>query len=91
MGLAEELSASEQTILDALGNVFGTDGAPGSRLYDVAKLPKTSYYRALNGLVAAGVIVNEGSKKRTHYVLAEHAESRQFHLVPHGPVDPRDP
>ena len=91
VGLAEELSASEQTILDALRDVFGTDGAPGSRLYDVAKLPKTSYYRALKGLVVAGVVVNEGSKKRTHYVLAEHAESRQSQLVPNGPVEPRDP
>lgn len=91
VGLAEELSASEQTILDALGNVFGTGGAPGSQLYEVAKLPKTSYYRALKGLVAAGAVVNEGSNKRTHYVLAEHAESRQSQLVPNGPVEPRDP
>jgi hypothetical protein len=90
VGLAEELSASEQTILGTLRDLFGTDGASGSRLFEVAGLAKTSYYRALKGLVAAGVLVNIGNQKRTHYVLAEHAQSQQSHLVPTGSAEPRD-
>jgi hypothetical protein len=91
VGLAEELSASEQKIIDTLRDLFGTDGAPGSRLFDVAGLPKTSYYRALKGLVITGAVVNIGNRKRTHYVLAEHGQSRQSQLVPDSPVEPRDP
>ena len=90
VGLAEELSDSQQKIIDTLRDLFGTDGAPGSRLFDVAGLPKTSYYRALKGLVITGAVVNMGTKKRTHYVLAEQAESQQSQLVPDGPVEPRD-
>jgi hypothetical protein len=88
VGLAEELSASEQKILDALRDVFGTNGAPASRLFDVAGLPKTSFYRALKALVITGAVVNVGSKTRTLYVLAEHNQSQ---LVPNSPVEPRVP
>jgi hypothetical protein len=75
-GAAAELSASEQQVIDTLRDLFGADGAPGSRLAEVVKLPKTTYYRALKALVGKGDVVNIGNKKRTHYVLREHANEQ---------------
>lgn len=75
-GMAADRSASEQQVIDALRDMFGTDGAPGSRLAEVIKLPKTTYYRALKALVGKGEVVNIGSKKRTHFVLREHVANQ---------------
>jgi hypothetical protein len=69
MGLAEELSNSEASILEAMRDSFGTTGASGATLRDVVMLPKTSFYRALNLLVRKGMLANSGTDKRPFYVL----------------------
>jgi AAA domain len=88
VGLAEELSASEGAIIDLLRDTFGTSGASGSTLFDVAALPKSTYYRALNRLVSGGFVVNDGSAKRSHYLLPEFRPAPQSQLVPDSPVEP---
>ncbi|MFS2291724.1 MAG: helicase RepA family protein [Actinomadura sp.] len=69
MGLAEELSNSEAVILDAMRDSFGTTGASGTTLRDVAEIPKSSFYRALNMLVTKGMLKNTGTTRRPFYVL----------------------
>jgi hypothetical protein len=82
VGLSEELSGSEQAIIDTLRDSFGTNGAPATRLLDASGVAKATYYRALNKLVITGAVVNLGTKRRTHYVLAEHASQPLVSLVP---------
>lgn len=76
VGLDEEMSASEQKIIGVLRESFGTTGASGSKLFDVAGVAKTSYYRALNRLVTHGAVRNVGTKKRPHYEIADGEATR---------------
>lgn len=76
VGLDEEMSASEQKIIGVLRESFGTTGASGSKLFDVAGIPKTSYYRALNRLVTNGAVRNVGTRKRPHYEVPNGEASR---------------
>lgn len=69
VGLTEELTKSEQIILQAMRDSFGTTGAAGGTLRDLVALPKTSYYRAMNLLVRRGDLHNTGTDKRPFYVL----------------------
>jgi hypothetical protein len=87
VGLTGEYTDSEQKIIDTLRDSFGTTGAPGGKLFDVAAVPKTSYYRALNRLVSTGAVINTGTRKRPHYQLPESAEVPQSHLVPLSPTE----
>ena len=72
MGATDELSASEQAILDTLRDSFGSNGAPASRLHDASGVASSSFYRALKRLADLGEVVNIGNKKRTLYILREH-------------------
>jgi AAA domain len=90
VGLTGEYTDSEEKILDTLRDSFGTTGAPGGKLFDVAAVPKTSYYRALNRLVSKGAVINTGTKKRPHYLLPEF-EVPQSHLVPDSPSQSLSP
>jgi hypothetical protein len=85
VGLTGEYTDSEQKILDTLRDSFETTGAPGGKLFDVAAVPKSSYYRALNRLVSTGAVINTGTQKRPHYQLPESTEVPQSHLVPLSP------
>ncbi len=58
VGLSEEMSGSEQAIIDTLRDSFGTNGAPATRLLDASGVAKATYYRALNKLVITGAVVN---------------------------------
>jgi hypothetical protein len=69
--MTEDLSESEQKIIDALRDAFGDAGAPSTKLRGVAQLPDTTFYRTLTKLVAKGTVANVGTKKRPHYVLPE--------------------
>ena len=69
VGLTDELARSEQAILAVMRDSFGTTGASSSTLRDAVELPKSSYYRALNALVARGLLRNVGTTKRPFYVL----------------------
>jgi hypothetical protein len=74
VGLAEELSNSENVILEVMRDSFGTTGVGTTVLRDVVTLPKTSFYRALNLLVAKGMLRNTGTEKRAFYVLSESSD-----------------
>jgi hypothetical protein len=69
VGLAAELSNSEDVILEVMRDSFGTTGAGTTTLREVVTLPRTSFYRALNLLVAKGLLHNTGTDKRAFYVL----------------------
>jgi AAA domain len=69
VGLAAELSASEDRILGQVRESFGTTGASTTVLREAAQLPKSSFYRALNLLVSRGMLRNVGTVRRPHYVL----------------------
>lgn len=86
VGLAEELSGTEQRLVATLRDSFGTIGATGTQLREVSGIPKSSFYRALNTLVTMGLVVNTGTEKRPLYVLAEHTPRRQSHAVPRSPM-----
>jgi hypothetical protein len=87
VGLAAEMSASEQKIIDILRDSFGTNGASGSTLLEVAGLPKTTFYRALKNLVTAGAVDNIGTRTRTRYLLPEFGRLPESQSVPPSPKD----
>jgi hypothetical protein len=67
--LTEELSNSEEAILEVMRDSFGTTGASSTRLLETTSIPRTSFYRALNLLVTKGQLTNCGTKKRPLYFL----------------------
>lgn len=73
MGQADDLVRSETTVLAALRDNFGTTGASNTDLREVAGVARSSYYRAVNSLVAKGAVRNEGTDKRPHWKLTEEA------------------
>lgn len=82
VGLAQELTDSEDVILRTMRDSFGTTGAASTSLRDVAELPKSSFYRALNLLVKKGSLTNTGTAKRPFYVLPGHDEGDTVPLSP---------
>jgi hypothetical protein len=64
---ADDLTASEEHLLDVMRDSFGTTGATGTQLRDVANLSKTTFYRALNTLATRGALTNSGTDKRPHW------------------------
>lgn len=77
-GLDAELTATEAKLLEVLEDVFGERGAPSGRLLDVAGVPKTSFYRALNRLTVRGTVTDLGTPKRPHYVLSKYPSVREL-------------
>jgi hypothetical protein len=67
VGLAEEMVESERRLAGVLWDSFGTTGASSTDLREVAGMPKSSFYRALNSLLARGVVFNDGTDKRPLY------------------------
>ncbi len=67
VGLTDEMVESERRLLAILWDSFGTTGASTTNLRDVADMPKSTYYRALNSLLTRGEVVNVGTDKRPHY------------------------
>jgi hypothetical protein len=61
---ADELTTSEERLVDVMRDSFGTTGATSTQLREVANLPKTSFYRSLNALVSRGALTNSGTDKR---------------------------
>lgn len=77
-GLDAELTATEAKLLEVLEDVFGERGAPSGRLLEVAGVPKTSFYRALNRLTTRGTVADLGTPKRPHYVLSKYPSVREL-------------
>ncbi|MFE5296405.1 AAA family ATPase [Streptomyces sp. NPDC056632] len=80
---AVETSRTEGTVLSALRDSFGTSSATGPQLFEVAGVPKSSFYRALNSLVSRGAVLNIGTKSRPRYAMPGNAECA---TVPHIPT-----
>lgn len=66
----DELTASENHLLAVMRDSFGTTGATGAQLRDVADLPKSTFYRALNTLAEREALTNSGTDKRPHWHIA---------------------
>jgi len=66
----DELNDSETRLLAVMRDSFGTTAATGPALRRLAKLPKTTHYRALNALLRKGALTNSGTGKRPLYCLA---------------------
>lgn len=69
---------------------FGEDGASTTALMDAAGLPKTTFYRTLNGLVDTGDVEKLKQGNRTQYIARVHVESRGS-KESHKQAGPRDP
>ncbi|WP_049807045.1 AAA family ATPase [Pseudofrankia inefficax] len=69
LGTDRELAESETRLLKIVRDSFGTTGATGTQLRDVAEMPRTTFYRALNLLVSRGALRNDGTQQRPFYVL----------------------
>lgn len=67
VGLTEEMVDSERHLLAILWDSFGTTGTGTTDLRDVSEMPKSTFYRALNALLARGVVLNSGSAARPLY------------------------
>jgi AAA domain len=66
------LSDAEKRIVETVPPSFGTDWVSPSKVIDVSGVPKTSLYRALNGLVDAKYMESRPvGKQRTEYRLTE--------------------
>jgi hypothetical protein len=61
---------------------FGEDGASTTALMDAAGLPKTTFYRTLNGLVDSGDIERRRQGNRTQYLPCVDAEVPESREVP---------
>ncbi|MEU3093398.1 AAA family ATPase [Streptomyces sp. NPDC006967] len=79
---ATETTRSEEGVLATLRDHFGTTSATGPQLMEVAELPKSTFYRALNGLVERGAVRNLGSATRPRYALPETSASDESHSSP---------
>jgi AAA domain len=62
-------SASEAAILQALSDIFLETGASASVLIKATKLPDSTFYNAVKGLVKRGEVVSNGTRNRSHYEL----------------------
>ena len=71
LGLATDLSDSEQVLHDAVRDSAGTNGLSPTDLMAVTGLPRSSYFRAQKALVTAGVLTNVGTGARPRYALTE--------------------
>src|SRR5262249_9654900 len=78
-------SASENTILKALWDLFGTTGASATTLRETTRLAKSTFHWALNRLVTDGRVQNIGTKTRTCYVLAQAPQLGEVQQVQAGP------
>ncbi|GAA3738009.1 hypothetical protein HDA32_005361 [Spinactinospora alkalitolerans] len=87
VGLAEELAGAERKLLDVMRDSFGTTGATGTQLRDASEASKSSFYRALNGLLKKGLLRNTGTDKSPFYTLPEGAAPR---VVPSSPNQSRE-
>lgn len=79
VGLAHELSDSEDKIMRTMRDSFGTTGASGSVLREASEVPKSSFYRALNLLVTKGLLKSTGTKARPFYELPGTTQEDESH------------
>lgn len=64
---AADTSRGEDALLSVFMSTFDETGATKADLRNTADLPPATFHRALNGLLAKGILTNEGSDKRPHY------------------------
>jgi hypothetical protein len=76
---------SENKILKALLDLFGTTGAAATTLREATGLSKSTFHWALNRLVKDGLVQNLGSRTRTCYALAQVALPTEVKQVQQGP------
>jgi len=65
----DETTASEAQLVAVVRDNFGTTGATPTALKETSGLSKSTYYRALNGLLGRGSLTNAGTDKRPLYFL----------------------
>ena len=68
-----ETTKSEDRILEVMRDAFETTGATPTQLTEVSGIARASVYRAVNGLVIKGMLINSGTDKRPFYVLSNRA------------------
>lgn len=66
-----ELSGSEAALVAVMRDNFGTTGARAGQLKEQAALSKTTYYRALNSVLARGELINTGTKLQPLYIVKD--------------------
>jgi len=69
-GSESSLTQTDETLVAEIGSVAGSDGLSGATLRRMSSLPERSFYRSLNRLVEAGIVLKTGSKTRPFYALA---------------------
>lgn len=86
----DELTTSQQTILDTLREAF-PDGAHSGQLRTASELPESTYYRALGRLRADGLVQNIGKhSQRPFFVLAAADRDSQTLPIDETPADLHD-
>jgi hypothetical protein len=83
------LSPAEQQILAAVSEAFGTRPVSGTQLRDAADVSKSSFYRALRGLLDRGFLLEIRSGSGARYCLTREGHA---HLspTPSQPVPTQD-
>jgi hypothetical protein len=89
VGTGEDLKASEQAIIATMWDQFGTTAAVSRKeLFELVKLPKTTFYRTVKRLVSNGALLNVGTMKLPAYKLPSAAvEPSQSHSPTSVPPD----
>ena len=87
-GTIDGIVGAELTLRDVIGTMAGTDGLPASRLLELAKMPRTSFFRALKNLEKRGVTRNVSTPGRPRWVLVEEESEPKVPTVPNGPMAP---
>lgn len=68
---ATGLTTREAEVLSSFESSFSSTGATGTQLREVLlDMPKSTFYAALNALITAGSLRNEGTRQRPFYRLA---------------------
>lgn len=79
VGVDDELAASESALYEAMMGACGSDGLPPTALLKISGQAESTFYRAKNGLVNRGLIVNVGTNKQPRFtpkVVANKADSQ---------------
>ncbi len=87
-GTIDGIVGAELTLRDVIETMAGTDGLSATGLFGLAKMPRSSFYRALKNLDRRGVIRNVGTPSRPRWVTVEDLSEPIVPMVPNGPMGP---
>lgn len=78
----DEMGPAEVQLLEEVPKAFGTSWTSATQIQEASELPKTSFYRARNGLLQRGLLeVEAPTKTRRNYRITEAGMA----MVPSGP------